>query len=66
MLIESKSADPIIHAAAIKMARQCRHIVQGCLREEEWVDADLEFYRVIRVGLEYLSMSRHAKPKQEV
>lgn len=28
-------------------ARRCRSIVQGCLREEEWLDADLEFYGAI-------------------
>jgi hypothetical protein len=25
----------------------CRHIIQGCLREEEWQDADREFFDVI-------------------
>jgi len=34
--------------AAWRAARDCRHVVQGCLREEEWRDADLEFYDVIR------------------
>jgi hypothetical protein len=50
---------------AIRLAKQCRHIVQGCLREEEWRDCDLEYYKVIRAGLEEFSTSRHAKPKQE-
>lgn len=32
---------------AWRAARQCRFIIQGCLREEEWKDADEEFYSVI-------------------
>ncbi len=50
--IESASTDPAIHSLAIRLARQCRNIIQSCLREEEWRDADTEFYRVIRAGLE--------------
>jgi hypothetical protein len=33
--------------AAMQVARECRYIIQGCLREEEWQDADQEFYEVI-------------------
>ena len=40
------------HETAVRLAVQCRRIVQGCLREEEWRDADREFYLVIRAGLE--------------
>jgi hypothetical protein len=36
---------------ARRLARECREIVQGCLREEEWQDADQEFAKVIRAGL---------------
>lgn len=36
--------------AAWRMARECRSIVQGCLREEEWQDADREFFQVISKG----------------
>ena len=32
---------------AMRLAQDCRCIVQGCLREEEWQDADHEFYDVI-------------------
>ena len=46
MLNESVPADPVIHATAVRIARRCRHIIQTCLREEEWGDADREFYRV--------------------
>ncbi len=35
-------------ARAWQLARKCRHIVQGCLREEEWQDADQEFFEIIR------------------
>ena len=52
MLIDSRPADPVVHELAIRAARECRHIVQACLREEEWLDADREFYRVIRAGME--------------
>ena len=34
--------------AAWRAARDCCYVVQGCLREEEWGDADEEFYEVIR------------------
>jgi hypothetical protein len=37
--------------AAWCIARECRSIVQSCLREEEWRDADREFFEVIRAGL---------------
>lgn len=43
-----------LQEAAKRMARQCRHIVQGCLREDEWLDADEEFRTVILKGLEEL------------
>jgi hypothetical protein len=44
MIVESQAADPRIHEVAIRIARRCRHAVQACLREEEWADADREFY----------------------
>jgi hypothetical protein len=37
---------------ARRLAQECRHIVQGCLREEEWQDGDREFFDVIRPALE--------------
>jgi hypothetical protein len=40
------------HEAAIRIARRCRYVIQGCLREEEWADADGEFYRICREELE--------------
>jgi hypothetical protein len=34
------------------MARACRHVVQGCLREEEWRDADEAFFEIIHAELQ--------------
>ena len=58
MIITTELADPAIHEAAIKMAQRCRRIVQACLREEEWGEADREFYLVIREELERLLVGR--------
>ncbi len=44
-------ADARTHGTAIRIAKRCRHIIQACLREEEWADADREFYRVVREEL---------------
>jgi hypothetical protein len=52
MIQSNTPADPAIHQLAIRLARACRNIVQSCLREEEWHEADREFYLVIRRGLE--------------
>jgi hypothetical protein len=52
MFVESQIADPTIHSLSIRLAKQCRNVVQSCLREEEWRDCDLEFYKIIRAGLE--------------
>lgn len=49
--IEHLPTDAVTHETAIRIARRCRHIVQACLREEEWADADREFYRVCREEL---------------
>jgi hypothetical protein len=54
MFIESRSADPAVHVAAIRIARRCRFTVQACLREEEWSDADREFYVIAREEMEAL------------
>jgi hypothetical protein len=52
MFIENQPTDARTHETAIRIARRCRHIVQACLREEEWADADREFYKVVRQELE--------------
>ncbi|MGE5754681.1 MAG: hypothetical protein ACM35G_03035 [Planctomycetaceae bacterium] len=52
MFMVTQRADPAIHDAAVRMARRCRFLVQACLREDEWGEADREFYGVIREELE--------------
>jgi hypothetical protein len=59
MFIDTHSTDVVIHALAIRLGKQCRSIVQACLREEEWRDCDLEYYRIIRAGLEEFAASKH-------
>lgn len=59
MLMEHLPTDDRTHQAAIRIARRCRHVIQVCLREEEWPDADREFYRIIREGLEELLAGRN-------
>jgi hypothetical protein len=54
MFSQSQPADPQVHAAAIRIARKCRFTVQACLREEEWTDADREFYAIARGEVEAL------------
>jgi hypothetical protein len=54
MFMPNQPVLPEIHAAAIRIARRCRHLIQGCLREEEWEDADREFYLIARDELEVL------------
>jgi hypothetical protein len=49
----SPPTDRQTHETAVRLAVQCRRIVQACLREEEWLDADREFYLIIRAGLEH-------------
>lgn len=48
----SRPTDAATHEAAVRLAVSCRRIVQACLREEEWIEADRQFYLVIREGLE--------------
>jgi hypothetical protein len=40
-----------VKGLAWRIARQCRGIVQGCLRADEWGDADREFFAVLSEGL---------------
>ena len=41
-----------IEQLARSLAHRCRSIVQCCLREEEWIDADGEFFAIIQEGLQ--------------
>ncbi len=52
MFQSNRSCDPRVHATAMRLARACRYVIQAVLGEEEWRDADREFYLVIRQGLE--------------
>ncbi len=58
MFIMTQQADPRIHELAVRMARRCRYLIQACLREEEWIDADREFYLVLREELERFIANR--------
>jgi hypothetical protein len=58
MFADNRPADPQVHAAAIRIARKCRWTVQACLREEEWTDADREFYAIARGEVEALLAER--------
>jgi hypothetical protein len=58
MIVEDRPADPRVHAAAIRIARRCRWKIQACLREEEWGDADCEFYVIARAEVEALLAER--------
>ena len=42
---------PQLDDLALQLARKCRVVIQSCLREEEWGDADREFFAVISAGL---------------
>ena len=64
MFIESQPTDARTHEAAIRIARRCRHVIQAVLREEEWTDADREFYRITRDELEsYRARGPHGSGK---
>ena len=58
MFMPNQPVRPEVHEAAIRIARRCRYIVQACLREEEWLDADREFYLVARQEIETLRVDR--------
>jgi hypothetical protein len=51
---DSLLTDHQTHEMAARLAVRCRRIVQACLREEEWLDADREFYLIIRAGMDEL------------
>jgi len=43
----------------MQLARKCRWVIQSCLREEEWHDADEVFAAVILEGLERVNKDSH-------
>ena len=60
MHCEQLPTDDRTHEAAIRIARRCRHVIQVCLREEEWGDADREFYRICREELDRWNRLKNA------
>jgi DNA-binding FadR family transcriptional regulator len=48
---DSTAIERATHETALRLAVRCRRVVQACLREEEWLDADREFFEIIRDGL---------------
>lgn len=52
MFADSQPADPIVHEAASRMARQIVAVFQGILMEHEKQAALTEAYKVAREGLE--------------
>ncbi len=59
----AKRTNDRLQAAALRMARRCRHIIQGCLREEKGPDADQEFYAVIIEELQRLGVVKVGAPQ---
>lgn len=57
-----EAADECLHVLAQRMARACRHVIQGCLREEEWIDADEAFFAIISAGLKELKRQCECQP----
>jgi hypothetical protein len=51
--LASDAADKV----AWRIAQECRGIVQACLREEEWQDADREFFSVVAKGIAELHVT---------
>lgn len=58
MIQQNAPADPATHELCMRLAQKCLWIIQGCLREEERVEALREFYMAAREILD--------KPKQEM
>ncbi|MBS0261568.1 MAG: hypothetical protein JSS02_06380 [Planctomycetes bacterium] len=52
MHIERSSDDArYLQSVALRLAQQCRAVIQGCLFEWEWEDCDEEFAAIISAGL---------------
>jgi hypothetical protein len=50
MIDISKKSDAAVHFAAVKLAHECRSIIQACLREDEGSNERL--FKLIRRALE--------------
>jgi hypothetical protein len=53
-----------LRVLARELARRCRRVIQACLREEEWRDADQEFTRIIGDGLKRVAGAAVDGPPQ--
>ncbi len=49
-----RQTPPVVDHFSRKAAVACRQVVQNCLREEEWRDADQEFFRIIQQAFKEL------------
>jgi hypothetical protein len=61
MIVESASTDPVIHTAAMKMARKFVWIIQALLMDHEKIEALKQAYLVAREGLEEFKAGDHTK-----
>jgi hypothetical protein len=52
VFVENQSTDARTHETALRIAQGCLWLIRGLLREEEWSDAQSEFYRIARRELE--------------
>jgi hypothetical protein len=52
VFVENQPTDAKTHETALRIAQGCLWIIRCLLREEEWGDAQTEFYRVARRELE--------------
>jgi|GEM_PF-1997366 len=52
-----------VERLARKTAIACRQVVQNCLREEEWRDADQEFFEIIQQAFKEL-IHGHTSPER--
>jgi hypothetical protein len=58
MIQSNQSCDPVIHRAAMKLARQCAEIIGLLLRQEQKPQAVLDLYPAIRDAIESLIWHR--------
>lgn len=65
MATDSASTDTALREVAMRIAVRCRWVVQACLREEEWADADREFYLIVREELEHNASRSSDAPVSE-
>lgn len=57
----ARAKDNELERIAKRIAVACRCVIQDCLREEEWRDADHEFKIIILKGLKNLGRKLRVK-----